>query len=159
MAIDKTIVFTLCAALVVIALGGCGEERPADRDRPAQKVDEATQVSKKVEEATERIGNGVEGKGDPEAGKKAYTVFCASCHGKMGKGDGPAAAALPTKPRSLADGAYMNTLSDQHLFKVIKEGGASVGKSPLMPAFVSQLDDRQIRNVVAHVRTLSKSSN
>lgn len=159
MAVYKRLFLTLCAGLVMIALSGCGEERPADRDRPAQKVDEAPLVSKRVEEATERIGNGVEGKGDPEAGKNAYTVFCASCHGNTGKGDGPAAAALPTKPRSLADSTYMNTLTDQHLFKVIKEGGASVGKSPLMPAFGGQLDDRQIRNVVAHVRTLSKSSN
>jgi len=30
------------------------------------------------------------------SGKEMYVQYCASCHGKEGKGDGPAAAALKT---------------------------------------------------------------
>lgn len=96
-------------------------------------------------------------KGDEEAGKKTYGILCASCHGNTGKGDGPAAATLPTKPASLADGKYVKTLTDQYLFKVIKEGGASVGKSPLMPAWGGQLKDQDIWNLVAHIRELAES--
>ncbi len=96
-------------------------------------------------------------KGDAQAGKKTYDVLCASCHGNTGKGDGPAAAALPTKPQNLADGKYVSTLKDEYLFKVIKEGGASVGKSALMPPWGGQLKDQDIWNVVAHIRSLSKS--
>ncbi len=96
-------------------------------------------------------------KGDSAAGQKAYNTLCVTCHGTTGKGDGPAAAALPVKPRSLADGEYMKTLSDEHLFKVIKEGGTSVGKSPLMTPWGGALDDQGIRNVVAYLRTLVKS--
>ena len=96
-------------------------------------------------------------KGDPEAGKSSYNLLCGTCHGNGGKGDGPAAAALPVKPQSLADAEYMKSLSDEHLFKVIKEGGTSVGKSALMPPWGGQLSDTQIWNVVAYIKTLAKS--
>ena len=97
------------------------------------------------------------GKGDPQAGKKSYDVLCTSCHGNTGQGDGPAAAALTPKPRSLAEAAYMKTLTDDALFKVIKDGGAAVGKSPLMPAWGGQLKDPEIWDVVAYIRSLAKS--
>ncbi len=164
MAIDKRLLVTFCAGLVVIALSGCGQERPAERSVEKNGNGAAPQVAKDVERVDvervkEDVAKKVEGKGDLGAGKQTYAVFCASCHGNTGKGDGPAAAALPTKPRSLSDTNYMNTLTDQHLFKVIKEGGTSVGKSPLMPPWGGQLDDQQIWNVVVYVRKLSKSSN
>jgi mono/diheme cytochrome c family protein len=96
-------------------------------------------------------------KGDPTAGKKTYDILCTTCHGNTGKGDGPAATALPVKPQSFADAKYMKTLTDENLFKVIKEGGTSVGKSALMPAWGAQIDDQGIWNVVAYIRTLAKS--
>jgi mono/diheme cytochrome c family protein len=97
-------------------------------------------------------------KGDPEAGKKTYGVLCASCHGNTGKGDGPAAATLPTKPADHADGKHMNIMTDQHLFDIIKGGGASVGKSPLMPPWGNQLKDQDIWNLVSYIRRLAVPS-
>jgi mono/diheme cytochrome c family protein len=91
---------------------------------------------------------------DVEQGKKLYGQFCASCHGQSGKGDGPAAAALNPKPRDHTDKETMSKLSDDELLKVIKNGGASVGKSPLMPAWGASLKDDQIKDVIAYVRTL-----
>jgi cytochrome c oxidase cbb3-type subunit 3 len=91
---------------------------------------------------------------DAEQGKKLYGQFCASCHGQSGKGDGPAAAALNPKPRDHTDRAYMSKLSDAEMFKVIKEGGASVGRSPLMPPWGASLKDDQINDVIAYIRTL-----
>jgi cytochrome c oxidase cbb3-type subunit 3 len=95
------------------------------------------------------------GTGDPAAGKAVYEKNCVMCHGVTGKGDGPTAAVLSPKPRNHTDGQYMNTLKDEYLFKVVKEGGASVGKSPLMPAWGPKIDDNDIHNVVAYVRTLA----
>jgi hypothetical protein len=46
----------------------------------------------------------------------------------------------------------MSTLSDQDMFKVISEGGAAVGKSPLMPAWGGTLSEQDIWNVIAHIR-------
>jgi mono/diheme cytochrome c family protein len=91
-------------------------------------------------------------KGDPTKGKEKFELICASCHGPGGKGDGPAAAALDPKPRDLSDPAYVSTLTDEHIFKTVKEGGASVGKSPLMPAWGGTLTDDDIWNVIAYVR-------
>jgi mono/diheme cytochrome c family protein len=96
-------------------------------------------------------------KGDPKAGQKTYDTFCTACHGTSGRGDGPAAVALPVKPKNLADGKYLKTLTDEYLFKVIKEGGVSVGKSGLMAPWGGQIDEQGIRNVVAYIRSLAKS--
>lgn len=91
---------------------------------------------------------------DVDQGKKLYGQFCASCHGQSGKGDGPAAAALNPKPRDHTDKEYMSKLSDEDMFKVIKNGGASIGKSPLMPPWGASLKDDQIKDVVAYIRAL-----
>lgn len=93
--------------------------------------------------------------GDPVAGKVTYDKICAMCHGPTGKGDGPTAAVLTPKPRNHTDGEYMNVLKDDYLFKIIKDGGASVGKAPLMPAWGAQIKDPDIWNVIAYIRTLA----
>jgi mono/diheme cytochrome c family protein len=93
---------------------------------------------------------------DAEQGKKLYGQFCATCHGQSGKGDGAAAAALNPKPRDHTDKEYMSKLTDDDMLKVIKNGGASIGKSPLMPPWGASLKDDQIQDIIAYVRTLSK---
>ena len=90
--------------------------------------------------------------GDAAKGKEVYNNTCATCHGPTGKGDGVAAAALEPKPRDLSDAAYVSTLTDDHLLKVISQGGASVGMSPLMPAWEGILKPEDITNVVAYIR-------
>jgi mono/diheme cytochrome c family protein len=35
-----------------------------------------------------------------ERGRGMFEQYCAACHGKGGTGDGPAAAAMTTKPRT-----------------------------------------------------------
>jgi mono/diheme cytochrome c family protein len=91
---------------------------------------------------------------DAEQGKKLYGQFCASCHGQSGKGDGAAAAALNPKPRDHTDKEYMSKMSDDEMLKVIKNGGVSVGKSPLMPPWGASLKDEQIKDIIAHIRSL-----
>jgi cytochrome c553 len=98
---------------------------------------------------------------DAKAGKAKYTenMRCSSCHGETGAGDGPAAVALNPKPRNFKDCKYMETRTDADLFNVIKEGGAAAKPkplSPLMVSFKSQLNDDEIKNVVAYIRSLPK---
>lgn len=95
-------------------------------------------------------------KGDAIKGRKHYFKLCTPCHGQSGKGDGPAAASLPIKPTDHTNGEYMNKLSDERLFKTIKEGGAAVGKSPIMPGFRSSLGDDEIRDVIAYLRSIAR---
>lgn len=93
-----------------------------------------------------------EDKGDAAKGKETFQTYCAACHGPEGKGDGAAAAALDPKPRNLSDAAYVSTLTNEHLYKVISEGGASVGLSPMMAAWGGTLSEQDIWNVIAFVR-------
>lgn len=94
--------------------------------------------------------------GDPQQGATHYASLCASCHGARGDGQGPAAAGLNPKPARHDDGTAMNDLSNDYLFKIIKEGGAAVGKSPLMAPWGGTLSDAQIWDVVAFVRSLAE---
>lgn len=94
--------------------------------------------------------------GDAGKGKALYGQQCVSCHGENGKGDGAAAAALDPKPANFTNKAFMAGLKDQQIFDAIKNGGASVGKSPLMPPFGSSLNDENIHDVVAFLRSLGK---
>ena len=94
------------------------------------------------------------GTANVEAGGKLYQARCSPCHGPDGKAATPTAQALTPKPRDHTDGAYMNQLSNEHLAKVIKNGGSSVGKSQIMPAH-PDLNDQQIEDVIAFVRALA----
>jgi len=82
-----------------------------------------------------------------EAGKVVYTQQCLICHGTTGKGDGPAAAALPRKPDDLAD-PRTRAQTDGALFWKI-----TTGKAP-MPSYEKLLTDRQRWDAVNYVRTL-----
>ena len=88
-------------------------------------------------------------------GKKLYEQYCSTCHGEKGKGDGLAAQALPVKPADHTNGAIMNQLSDQFLTTIISKGGSAVGKSSFMPSWGSAISDKDIRDIVAYLRTIS----
>lgn len=92
--------------------------------------------------------------GDAEAGKAKFQQFCATCHGPAGAGDGPASAALRPKPRALNDGEWQATVDDDYLKKVITEGGAAVGLSPMMTPWGHALKGEDLENVVAYIRSL-----
>lgn len=94
---------------------------------------------------------------DAKAGKVKYNLYCVGCHSTTGKGDGPAASSLNPKPQDLTNVHYMNSLGDQYLFNIIKGGGSSVKKSPLMPAWGSTLSDKEIWNLVAYIRGLAQA--
>lgn len=94
--------------------------------------------------------------GDAAKGKEVFGKLCVSCHGMTGKGDGAAAAALKPKPRDLSNKAYMSKLKNEYLSGLIAKGGASMGKSPLMPAFGGNLKEQDIKDVVAFIRSLAK---
>jgi mono/diheme cytochrome c family protein len=93
---------------------------------------------------------------DAEKGHELFKQNCVACHGEGGKGDGPAAAALNPKPRDLTDKAVMSALDDKKIVEIVQKGGAAVGKSALMPPLGSVLNEAQIQDIVAYIRTLAK---
>jgi mono/diheme cytochrome c family protein len=88
-------------------------------------------------------------------GKTLYTTYCASCHGEQGKGDGVAARSLPVKPADHTNGVVMNQMSDKFLTEIITKGGSAVNKSGFMPAWGSSLNNKQVSDIVAFVRSLA----
>lgn len=87
-------------------------------------------------------------------GRKLYLTYCSGCHGLSGKGDGPGARTLSAKPADHTLAA-MRDHGDQYLADIISKGGATVGKSPLMPAWGSVLNEPQISAIVRYIRSLS----
>jgi len=161
--IQRTILFAAVGTALALFAFGCSEQsdaptppKPAER-APAPPPDEAPApppappAPAKAPDTPPTESAAIEP--DAEAGKADYELYCASCHGKTGAGDGPLGQVLNPKPARHNDGAYMNPLTDDHLFKVIKFGGASVGKSPTMAPL--GLSDQQIHNVIAFIRTLA----
>jgi mono/diheme cytochrome c family protein len=88
-------------------------------------------------------------------GKKLYVANCSSCHGDTGKGDGPAGRALPAKPADHTNGAFMNALSDKWLVDIISKGGGAVGKSNFMPGWGGSLNEKQIQEILAYIRSIA----
>ncbi len=89
---------------------------------------------------------------DSAKGQEVYNVYCSTCHGATGLGDGVASAALDPKPRDLSSAAILKTYTDEYLVNVITNGGAAVGKSPMMTAWAGIISPGDIDNLVAHIR-------
>ncbi len=91
--------------------------------------------------------------GGNTSGQGTFMSLCTSCHGNEGKGNGMLADMLDVKPRDLSDVEFMTSVPDEHLFKVIKDGGASVGLTENMTPFNEQMSDEEIINVIAYLRS------
>jgi len=158
--------FALIALATFAACGGGEEKKPAETAPPPATAAEpapapaATPEPAASEPAPDAAATASTSafaciSGDPEKGKAKYAQICASCHGPKGAGDGVASAGLNPKPAHHNDGNYMNPLSNEHLTKVITQGGASVGKSPLMAPWGAVLGPQGVQDVIAFVRTLA----
>jgi len=89
-----------------------------------------------------------------DRGEKSYRRHCASCHGKDGAGDGPAAVFFSPRPRNFLRGNFRfrstpvgNPPLNADLFRSIRRG---VG--PSMPAW-PQLSDAQVWDLVEFVKS------
>lgn len=79
-----------------------------------------------------------------------YQRLCAPCHGKTGRGDGPAATALTPRPASFVDVSFQASRSDEELIEAITNGRQA------MPSFGKQLSAGEIKELVGYIRTLGK---
>ena len=86
-------------------------------------------------------------------GKHLFAQYCAPCHGDTGKGDGQNASnlnpAVPdlTSSKSAADPAYLR--------RVIAQGSAAVGRSPLSPPWGRSLSAQEIDYLTLYCRSLA----
>ena len=86
-------------------------------------------------------------------GAKIFARSCASCHGRTGMGDGPAAKQLTPKPSNLVDAEWAHGATDSEIFAVIRSG---VPKSA-MKGFASKMTEHEIWDVINYLRSLGSS--
>jgi cytochrome c553 len=139
-------VYTTLLALPLVALIACG-----GAEEPVVDIDVGGDEDVAVEAVTIEEVVVAEVAFDAAA---TFAISCASCHGATGQGDGAAAVALPVTPANFAEASFWETRTDEDVANVITNGGAAVGKSPLMVAFGPLLGDN-VPAMVAYLHTLS----
>lgn len=119
-----------CAVLLVLLAlaAACPAGREARKNPPVDSV-AAGQTSSTS--AAEKAG-------------AFYELACATCHGRTGRGDGPAGRDLLPPPRDYGDATWQSTVSDDFLARAILGGGEAVGKSPVMPAYPELADQPEV---------------
>lgn len=87
-------------------------------------------------------------------GKVVFAQSCASCHGPLGRGDGPAGRGLNPPPANLADPAEMRTVTPLDVYRKVSIGVPGTA----MPRFEDDLTDADRWAVAAYVSTLQPDS-
>ena len=124
--------FALLTALTFVgAIVVSAEERdPLQARVPKDQLSDAKQMKNPVAKTKENILKGkalFEGKGT-----------CFNCHGKEGKGDGPAGQILNPSPRNFTNCKFHKKRKDGELFWVIKNGSPGTGMVSLIPAAITE---------------------
>ncbi len=85
-----------------------------------------------------------------------YDTYCAQCHGVQRNGKGVNTIGLSVQPRDYSDTVGMASLPREQMIRAIKEGGAAVNKSALMPSWSSVLTDEQIEEMADYLQYVCK---
>lgn len=91
-------------------------------------------------------------KGDAEAvkmGEMLYKRHCASCHGRVGLGDGPKARGLKTFAGDFSGDFYQKQTDGEHFYKTLK------GRDE-MPGYEGKVSEEDIWSMVSYMRTFKK---
>jgi mono/diheme cytochrome c family protein len=135
---------SLVIFIIVAGHGGAGAQGtdPLEPRVPADQRAEAKKLTSPVQVTDDVIAEGkklYEGKGT-----------CFNCHGKSGKGDGPAGSVLKPAPRDLTNCKFQKNRADGELFWIIKNGSPGTGMIALVPGALSE---EEAWKVIAYVRT------
>jgi mono/diheme cytochrome c family protein len=90
-----------------------------------------------------------------------YMVFrlhCSQCHGD-GTGNGHRLATLKGKPKDMTSRQWQDQVTDEHLFRVISEGGGASKLHNDMPSWKLELSKEKISGLVEFIRTLDDEPN
>ncbi len=133
-------------SLVLCPFFGQDQQKPADAPTTA-----AAAAKPAIDPTVAKLVNPV--KPTPAsiaAGKKAYAVDCAMCHGKAGEGDGDLATDMKLKLKDYRDPESLKGMTDGEIYTIIEKGkGQMSGEEGRMKA-------NQIWDVVNYVKSLPK---
>lgn len=85
--------------------------------------------------------------GDVAKGGVTFLARCALCHGPEADGNGQMARLLDPRPANL----QRSVLTAAQREDIVRHGGAAVGRSAAMPRWELELDEQQLRDVMAYV--------
>lgn len=89
--------------------------------------------------------------------KVLFTTNCGRCHGGAGKADGPDAEHLKVHIADMTAADFLDKRDSAHLRKVIRDGGAASGLSPLMPPWGMLFSEAELTALVEYVQSLSQN--
>jgi mono/diheme cytochrome c family protein len=130
----------IAALLTAVAVAGCHRQAAP----PADPMLDAIRAEEREVGLTYAEGQG----------KHLFDHYCATCHGDRGKGDGQNASNLSPPPpdlttsKSIADAAYVR--------RVIAQGSAAAGRSPLSPPWGRTLSAQEIEYLTVYCRALAR---
>ncbi len=93
---------------------------------------------------------------DVAVGAKTFKMYCETCHGPTGGGDGPVGKTLVPPPRNFQAAEFKFGGTDQAIFDVITNGAASKGGSPLMAPWGAVIPEADRWALVKFIRSLKK---
>ena len=145
------LVFLAAVLPVFVMVSSCTVNRHPTVDRvPSHAMEEA--LSFKAPFGDTRTAS-------PEIVAKGKALFegkakCVTCHGKNGKGDGPAAHMHKPAPRNFTDCEFQKAREDGELYWIIKYGSPGTGMQAMIP---NALTEEEGWDVVAYIRTFCKA--
>jgi mono/diheme cytochrome c family protein len=86
------------------------------------------------------------------AGHQNYVLWCQTCHGPSGRGDGPGAEVLEVAPADFTHDTLLSARNFQAAFEKIRLGGGGVHGSS-MPAWGVMMNDGDVWDLVAYIST------
>ncbi len=138
--ITRPLLYSITGILLIFCSAGCSDPASKDPDRWLAPTSES---EKKIPFSDLRTA--------AEKGKELYHVYCWTCHGETGLGDGAAGNALNRQPTNF----HSNRTKDQTdgaLFWKMSSGNGE------MPGFSEALTDVQRWQLTAYIRRLSEEA-
>jgi mono/diheme cytochrome c family protein len=132
--------WTLGVIVIGVSLVGC---RRSAAPPPADPMLEAIRAEERAAGLSYAEGQG----------RQLFRQYCTTCHGDEGKGDGQNASNLSPAP---PDFVTSKRLQDaDYVRRVIAQGSAAVGRSPLSPPWGRSLRPQEIEYLAAYCRALA----
>ncbi len=95
-----------------------------------------------------------ESPGNVVAGRALFVQRCAMCHGENADGQSKLAQMLNPKPANL----LVSQLDSAARNRIVRNGGAAVGRSPVMPSWGVELTEAELRDVISYVASIAPSA-
>lgn len=86
-------------------------------------------------------------------GNIVFENYCILCHGIKADGAGRAAKMYNPKPANL----LLSDKNDEYKERIIRQGGAALGRSEFMPPWGNELTNEQVTDVVAYLHSINQA--